>query len=110
MQDTDYGDYKRYELKFNPIALSFWTNTRDAKGKFVRVLHNKAPQHEGAEKDGGVAPCFLALAPDEDLWSFSWSDRLTPGESAPESNCIGGWVVPRAGLDGVVKGKTPCPC
>jgi len=60
--------YERYELKFNPTALSFWTNTRDVKGKLVRVLHNKAPRHEDVGEDGGVAPCFLALVLDEDVW------------------------------------------
>jgi hypothetical protein len=27
--------------------------------------------------------------------------RFTPGERAPDTHCIGGWVGPRAGLDDV---------
>jgi hypothetical protein len=30
------------------------------------------------------------------------SGRFTPRERAPDTHCIGGWVVPRAGLDAVV--------
>jgi hypothetical protein len=35
---------------------------------------------------------------------------LPPRERAPHTHCIGGWVVPRAGLDAVAKRKNPCPC
>jgi len=32
---------------------------------------------------------------------------FTPGERAPETHRIGGWVGPRAGLEAVEKGKRP---
>jgi hypothetical protein len=38
-------------------------------------------------------------------WSASRPDRFTPGERAPDTHWIGGWVDPRAGLDDVEKGK-----
>jgi hypothetical protein len=38
-------------------------------------------------------------------WSASRPDRFTPGETAPGTLWIGGWVDPRAGLDDVEKGK-----
>jgi hypothetical protein len=36
-------------------------------------------------------------------WSASRPCRFTPGERAPDSHWIGGWVGPRAGLDDVEK-------
>jgi hypothetical protein len=38
-------------------------------------------------------------------WSASRPGRLTPGERAPGTQWIGGWVDPRAGLDNVEKRK-----
>jgi hypothetical protein len=43
-------------------------------------------------------------------WSASRPDRFTPGEIAPSTDWIGGWVGSRAGLDAVEKRKTlPLP-
>jgi hypothetical protein len=36
--------------------------------------------------------------------------RFPPGERTPGTHWIGGWVVPRAGLDTEVKRKILCPC
>jgi hypothetical protein len=36
-------------------------------------------------------------------WSASFPGRFTPGERAPGTSWIGGWVGPRAGLDDVLK-------
>jgi hypothetical protein len=44
-----------------------------------------------------------ALAADE--WSPSRHGRFTPEEKAPRTQCIGGWVDSRAGLDDVNKRK-----
>jgi hypothetical protein len=53
--------------------------------------------------DGGIVPPFLTSTLDGGEWSAS-----TPGEIAPGTHWIGGWVSPRAGL-GVVKKKSyPC--
>jgi hypothetical protein len=38
-------------------------------------------------------------------WSASHPDSFTPGERAPGTHWIGGWVDPRAGLDDVEKSK-----
>jgi hypothetical protein len=38
-------------------------------------------------------------------WSVSRPGHLTLGERAPGTHWIGGWVVPRAGLDDVEKRK-----
>jgi hypothetical protein len=45
----------------------------------------------------------MALAGGE--WSVSRPSRFTPGERAPCTHWIGGWVDPRAGLDDVEKRK-----
>jgi hypothetical protein len=42
-------------------------------------------------------------------WSASRPGRFTPGETAPGTHCIGGWVGPSAGLDVIEKRKTSCP-
>jgi hypothetical protein len=48
---------------------------------------------------------FLTLALIGGEWSASCPGRFTPGERAPGTNLIGGWVGPRAGLDEVEKRK-----
>jgi hypothetical protein len=51
--------------------------------------------------NGGIAPPFLTSALDGCEWSASG-----PGEIAPGTHWIGGWVGPRVGLDAVEKRKT----
>jgi hypothetical protein len=53
---------------------------------------------------------MLTSASDEGEWSASIPGRLTPGERAPETYWIGGWVGSRAGLSAVVKRGNPCRC
>jgi hypothetical protein len=48
---------------------------------------------------------FLTSALGEGEWSATRPCRFTPGEGAPGSYWIGGWVGPRAGLDDVEKRK-----
>jgi hypothetical protein len=45
---------------------------------------------------------FLTSALDGGEWSTSCPGRFTPRERAPGTYCVGSWVDPRAGLDGVV--------
>jgi hypothetical protein len=47
----------------------------------------------------------LTSAPAGDEWSASRPDRFTPGERAPGTHWIGGWVDSRAGLDDLEKKK-----
>jgi hypothetical protein len=47
----------------------------------------------------GIAPPFLTLALDGGEWSVSHSGHFTPGEIAPGTYWIGGWVGPTASLD-----------
>jgi hypothetical protein len=51
---------------------------------------------------GGIAPCILDLGTGWE-WSASRSGRFIPRERAPGTHWIGGWVVPTAVLDAVVK-------
>jgi hypothetical protein len=46
---------------------------------------------------------FLTLALIGGEWSVSLRDRFTPGERAPDTYWIRGWVDPRVGLDDVEK-------
>jgi hypothetical protein len=46
---------------------------------------------------------FLTLALVGGEWSASRPGLFTPGERAPSSHWIGGWVGPRASLDNVEK-------
>jgi hypothetical protein len=48
---------------------------------------------------------FLTSALDGGEWSGSRPCCFTPGERAPGTHWIGGWVDPRAGLDDVEKRK-----
>jgi hypothetical protein len=52
----------------------------------------------------------LTSALDGDEWSASHLSRFTPRERAPGTHWIGGWLVPRAILDTVVKRKIRSPC
>jgi hypothetical protein len=59
---------------------------------------------------GGIAPPFLTSTLDGGEWLASRSSHFTPGEKAPGTHRIGGWVGPRTGLDDVERRKTlPLP-
>jgi hypothetical protein len=55
-------------------------------------------RHEDAWESGGIQ-VFLISALVGREWSPSLPDRFTPGERAPGTHWIGGWVGPRTGLD-----------
>ena len=44
---------------------------------------------------GGIAPIFLTLS---SKWSAAHSGHFTPGETAPGTHWIGGWLGCRAAL------------
>jgi hypothetical protein len=48
---------------------------------------------------------FLTSALVGDEWSASRPDRFTPGERAPGTQWIGGWMGPRADMDDVENRK-----
>jgi hypothetical protein len=50
-------------------------------------------------------PRFLNLGTSWDEWSASLPCHFTPGERAPGTHWIGGWVDLRAGLDNMEKWK-----
>jgi hypothetical protein len=52
-----------------------------------------------------IAPPFLASTLYGGEWSATRPCRFTPGERAPGTHRIGGWVGPRVGLDAVEKRK-----
>jgi hypothetical protein len=47
-----------------------------------------------------VDPLFVTSAPVGGEWSASRPCRFTPGERTHSTNWIGGWVDPRACVDG----------
>jgi hypothetical protein len=57
---------------------------------------------------GVAATPFLTSALDG-VWSASRSCRFTPGESAPGTYCIGGWMGSITGLDAMEKTVFPLP-
>jgi hypothetical protein len=57
-----------------------------------------------------MASPFLTPALHGDEWSVSRPCRFTPGERAPGTHRIGGWVGPRASLNTVELRKICCPC
>jgi hypothetical protein len=66
---------------------------------------NQAPDHEDVCRSGSIAPPFFNSELDGGKLSASRSSRFTPGEGATGTNCIGGWVGPKASLDFVEKRK-----
>jgi len=57
----------------------------------------------------GIVHAFLTSQQDGGQWSASQAISFTPGKGAPVTNWIRDWVGPRAGMDGVVKIKSPAP-
>jgi len=51
---------------------------------------------------------FVTSALDGGEWWGSGSGQFTPGEKAPGTHFIGGWVSLRVALDAVAKRKSPC--
>jgi hypothetical protein len=54
---------------------------------------------------GCIIHIFLTSALVEGEWSASRPYRFTPGERAPSTHWLGGWVEPRAGMDDAGKKK-----
>jgi hypothetical protein len=69
---------------------------------------NEVACHEDARESGDTAIPFLT--PALDGGKVVSLGRYTPGERAPGTHWIGGWVGPRAGLDAPEKRKISCPC
>jgi len=56
----------------------------------------------------GIAPHILNLDTVlRVIGQFHAPSAFTPGERAPRTHWIGGWLNPRAGLDAVAKRKIP---
>jgi len=61
---------------------------------------NHAPRDEEVLESGNIIPRTLNLGTSW-KWSASHPGRLTPGERAPVTHWIGGWLGPTAALDAV---------
>jgi hypothetical protein len=75
------------------------------KVKLFLCLTNQALRHEGVWGSGCIDPHFLDIGTTW-RWVVSFTPRpLYPGERAPGTRYIRGWVDPRTGLDDVEKRK-----
>jgi hypothetical protein len=101
------------ELLDTPSYLSSKTKVSFRADKVkvkLSLCFNWPPRHEGLLREWRYSsPHSLTSALNRDEWSASWPCRFTPRERAPSTHWIGGWVVPRAVLDVVVKRKIPSP-
>jgi hypothetical protein len=79
---------------------------------FFFIFISPATRHGGAWGDRSYSSySFSTSALDGGEWSASRPGRaFTPGERTPGTNCTGGWVGPRAGLDTEVRGKILYKC
>jgi hypothetical protein len=57
-----------------------------------------------------MTPPFLTSTLDGGEWSVSRSCRFTPGEGAPSTHCLIGWVGPEVHLDAIEKRNMSYPC
>jgi hypothetical protein len=80
---------KHIHTTFSAMATTTWRE-HGMKVKSVKV-------YEGVEL---WRHSFLTSAVDGGEWSVARADRLILGERASSTPCIGGWVDPRASLDG----------
>jgi hypothetical protein len=86
-----------------PRGTPFLSSVEIVKGKGKGKFH-PITGHEGAEVEWRYSPTVsLTLALGRSGWSTPRPGRFTPSER-PGTRCIGGWVGPRAGLDG--RGKS----
>jgi hypothetical protein len=72
-------------------------------------LNNEAPRQEDVWGSGGIVARFLTSALDGDECSASYSYSFTPGETAHDINCVGGWVDLRICLDVYIEEKNVVP-
>jgi len=87
------------------MAECLWRSSMPWKRNLCLIKHHAMKTLE----IGGITPRDLNLGTRLGEWSSSRPSRFTPGERVPGTRRVGGWVGPRAGLDAVVKRKTPSP-
>jgi hypothetical protein len=97
--------------RYTQSAPSHLISLRSIKVKVkLSLCFNWAPRHEGVLGEWRHSSTHsLTSALDGGEWLASRPGRFIPKERAPVTLSIGGWVVPRAGLDAVMKKKFPAP-
>jgi hypothetical protein len=109
------GRTKRTVRNFISWALSKilgWTDQGGWDGRSIKVKVKQSTRHGGAWRERRYSSySFTTSALDRGEWSASRPGRaLPPGKGPPGTQCRGGWVGPRAGLDTEARGKILCPC
>jgi hypothetical protein len=90
--------------------ISFLTcKCKSGEGKVVPVL-NEAPCHEDIVGSGDTAPCIPDLGTKMEVSCQLCALAALPQGKRPGTHMRGNWVVPRVGLDTMVKRKIPNPC
>jgi hypothetical protein len=103
-----YGRYRHSYFCYVKREVPYSINL-EVKVKVPEALIDDALRHEDVRKSGGTAPPSLTSAVDGGECSASRPCRFTPGETAPSTQCIGGWVGPRGSLDDVEIKKALAP-
>jgi hypothetical protein len=88
---------------------SIWKEVKEKRKVKSLCLINEALYHYNIWGSGGIAPPFLTSTLVGSEWSASCPSACTPGETAPVTHWIGGWLGPRASLDTVEQGKKLLP-
>jgi hypothetical protein len=83
-----------------------WAQNACEKLSLCLIKHYAMKTYGGS---GGIAPPFSTSALDGGEWSASRPGRFIPGEIAPSTLWIGGWVDPTVGIDDVEK-REMLPC
>jgi hypothetical protein len=79
------------------------------KGEVVLVLNWLSATPWRRVGSGGIVVAFVTSALDGGEWSVSLPCRFIPGERAPGTYWIGGWVGLRASLDAKEERRISCP-
>jgi hypothetical protein len=81
-------------------ARDSWLSLTRKLREFTFDLTSRSSKHM---EEWGTTPPFITFALDGGEWSGLRPCRFTPGERAPGTHWIGGWMGPRFGLDAVEK-------
>jgi hypothetical protein len=104
----NYSRHILFSFLYFLLILNFYAIIPKEKLSCYLIKHHAMKTYEGMA--AYIAVPFLTSAVYGGERSASCSGHFTPREIAPHAHSIGGWVVPKVGLEAVEKRKISFPC